>query len=104
MLSVNVPPFQVPFTTEPEVTTKSLGILIVPFLFAGFVTGPCQISYALRTLSARPFVISLTETTEPVPPASIESAKLAKASSTVVPATLSVALRVISEEVRAASV
>ena len=47
---------------------------------------------------------ALTETTEPVPPASIALAKFVKASSTVVPATFSVALRVISEEVRAASV
>jgi len=42
--SVNVEPDHVPLTTEPDVTTKSLGILIVPI-----VVPPCATVYDFNT-------------------------------------------------------
>ena len=44
-LSVNVPSVQLPLTTEPEVTTRSFGISIVPTL-----EPPCLIVYVFKTL------------------------------------------------------
>ena len=59
--SENVPLVHVPVTTEPEVTTKSLGISIVPIV-ACAPLAPCLIVYLFNIPSSRPEVVDSNAT------------------------------------------